>query len=403
MCGEGRLMVAPAAYHAHRHLPRASREATTAMVRIKEEDPIDLTDSPPLPSNKRSRNVQLLEEAFGIGGAAHEIEEPYRKLPRPYKRPRLYSHHIQTVQQRDRSRYYQDIDEPDRHTEDSRALDYNGIYSRRVFKGIDVLERTPFADPRAKGDNYVGDIRAQIQELQDFLVQETGARFSAYRIYDEIGVENLHDPFPSDYERQFQWLYRFVVNERLILKTPDTIRYYLDNQFGADKILADAIRGEIDGKFATWKTVIEAGNGEKSDDLSGVMCQYVYDISRLSYVGERGLQLAWDLIIYLGTHTYSSLESGGVGFGYRPSDIIIDGLCCELAKRRRDKKKGWKPVDDFNILLNHATSLSMCFWSDLTYPGECALFRKSIDLLESYVEGRLISGEENLLLNYDDL
>ncbi|CAG8954567.1 hypothetical protein HYFRA_00004484 [Hymenoscyphus fraxineus] len=373
------------------------------MVRIKKEDPIDLTDSPPLPSNKRSRNVQLLEEAFGIGGAAHEIEEPYRKLPRPYKRPRLYSHHYQTVSQRDRSRYYQDVDEPASHFEDSRALDYNGIYSSRDFEGFDYLERTPFADPQAKGDDYVGDIRAQIQELQDFLVQETGQKSIA-------PFPEEQDSLPTAYTKRLASRtctihYLLITKDSFsgFTETPDTIRCYLDNQFGADKILADAIRGEIDGKFATWKTVIEAGNGETSDDLSGVMCQYVYDVSRLSYVGERGLQLAWDLIIYLGTHTYTSLESGGVGFGYRPSDIIIDDMCCELAKRRRDKRKGWRPVDDLNILLNHATSLSMSFWSDLTYPGECALFRKSIDLLESYVESRLVSGEENRLLNYDDL
>lgn len=132
------------------------------------------------------------------------------------------------------------------------------------------------------------------------------------------------------------------------------------------------------------------------------MCQYVRDIDHLSYVGARGLQLAWDLIIYLGKHTYAKLENGGAGFGYRPSDKLIDDLCCELAKRRKNKRKGWRPKSELLDLLDHATALSMCFWEDPKYSGECALFRNSIDLLECYVESRLVSGEENTLLDYGE-
>lgn len=181
------------------------------MGRIKQEEVIDLTDCEALPSHKR--NLQLLEEAFGDGGG--DIEGPPWKRARPLSHQEPYRSQLAAVNYRDiDATGYQVVDTPvNRRATESHALNYDDppvgeLYDeaeseKSSFKGRSarypktlfsydetesqtwdsdadavrhLVARNPFQDPWTKGDEYVGDLRTQIQELQDFLVKETGKK-----------------------------------------------------------------------------------------------------------------------------------------------------------------------------------------------------------------------------------
>jgi hypothetical protein len=63
-----------------------------------------------------------------------------------------------------------------------------------------------------------------------------------------------------------------------------------------------------------------------------------------------GLKLVFDLILYLGQHSYHQLDCGGGGDGERPSDGLADELLCEVARELRKCDGEWAPVMELERL-----------------------------------------------------
>jgi hypothetical protein len=120
--------------------------------------------------------------------------------------------------------------------------------------------------------------------------------------------------------------------------------------------------------------------GISGDDYSEAVEPFIDDIDKLSDM-PGGLELAFDLVLYLGTKSQGELVDGccECGSGDRPSDEPADELLCLLAKRLKANVEGWNPVKELERLRQEAKSLEG-FGIDSYFP-------RSMIRLAKYVNG----------------
>jgi len=84
-------------------------------------------------------------------------------------------------------------------------------------------------------------------------------------------------------------------------------------------------------------------SGVTSDDLSDAMMPFLAEVEELLEFPNSTV-IAFDLVVALGGYSYGGLNSGGCGYGERPSDVEVDDLLVELAPERRKVEPSWNFV-----------------------------------------------------------
>jgi len=120
--------------------------------------------------------------------------------------------------------------------------------------------------------------------------------------------------------------------------------------------------------------------GVSPDDYSKAVEPFIDDIDKLSDMPS-GLELAFDLVLYLGTKSQGEVVDGccECGSGDRPSDEPADELLCLLAKRMKANVEGWNPVKELERLRQQSKALEE-FGIDTYFP-------RSMIRLAKYVTG----------------
>jgi hypothetical protein len=153
--------------------------------------------------------------------------------------------------------------------------------------------------------------------------------------------------------------------------------------------LHDALKGQIFAAYSEIKDRIQKNNEKlNSDDYSKKMTEFIPHIQRLSTLSSVGLSLAFDLIIYLGQHSYGVLENGGRGAPNRPSDPEADDLLVEIATSIKNQDHGFAPVNEVNELKRRSKKLKK--------QAIRTFFPKSFDLMWPWLPGAATEYHDDL-------
>ena len=128
---------------------------------------------------------------------------------------------------------------------------------------------------------------------------------------------------------------------------------------GAPKALADQIRtaaGEVSDELET-EIFNARKTGVTSDDMSKAMMPFLDEIEGLRELPE-STAVAFDLVMDLGRYSYGDMDSGGPGYGDRPSDLEVDDLLVELAEERIKIEPFWNFSQVLDKLQEQAKHLS---------------------------------------------
>jgi hypothetical protein len=164
-------------------------------------------------------------------------------------------------------------------------------------------------------------------------------------------------------------------------ETPPSIRKHIEAKSEAAKALYHSIKASIceacDEFFDS--DTYQTRKGVSSDDYSEAVAPFIDDIDKLSDM-PGGLELAFDLVLYLGTKSQGELLDGccECGSGDRPSDEPADELLCLLAKRMKANIDGWNPVKELEMLQEQAKSLEV-FGIDTYFPRSIIRFSKYVN------------------------
>jgi hypothetical protein len=104
--------------------------------------------------------------------------------------------------------------------------------------------------------------------------------------------------------------------------------------------------------------------------------EFIPEIRRLSQMSG-GLDLAFDLIIFLGSNSYGEYKGAVSSDGGRSSDWPADELLVELVERMKADKPGWRPFKEVESLGKQISNLDNC--------GIEGYFPESFKLLSSLV------------------
>lgn len=143
-----------------------------------------------------------------------------------------------------------------------------------------------------------------------------------------------------------------------LIEAPISIRQYMDHQPDAARILAAQIKSEaskVSHKLSD-KVLRSRKTGVTSDDISAAMVPFLNEVDGVRRL-PNGVRVAFDLVMALAANSYGELDSGGSGYGERPSDEIVDELLSELAPERRAIDPSWDFVEVLEDLKQHAELL----------------------------------------------
>lgn len=146
---------------------------------------------------------------------------------------------------------------------------------------------------------------------------------------------------------------------------------------GAAKTLADQIKvaaSKVSDKLYD-KTFNARKTGISSDDMSEAMLPFLDEIEELRKLPD-STAIAFDLVMTLGEYSYGDMNSGGSGYGERPSDQDVDELLVELATERKNIDPSWNFLHVLDTLQERAENLA-----DYGIEDFCA---RTIDLLSSW-------------------
>jgi hypothetical protein len=87
-------------------------------------------------------------------------------------------------------------------------------------------------------------------------------------------------------------------------------------------------------------------SGHVSGIISSSMVHFIPQIRRLGNMSSTGLHLAFELVMFLGRHSYDETPS----FTNRPSDLLADALLVELITDARLKDPNFRPVEEIKSL-----------------------------------------------------
>jgi hypothetical protein len=165
-------------------------------------------------------------------------------------------------------------------------------------------------------------------------------------------------------------------------ETPSYIRKHIEAKSGVAKSLYGSIKASINKACTRFfdSHTYRTRKGVTGDDYSAAVEPFIDDIDKLSEL-PGGLELAFDLVLYLGTKSQGELVDGccGCGNGDRPSDEPADELLCLLAKRMKANVEGWNPVKELERLRQQSKSLEEY--------GIDTYFPRSMIRLAKYVNG----------------
>lgn len=137
-----------------------------------------------------------------------------------------------------------------------------------------------------------------------------------------------------------------------MVEAPPNIRKHLERRKGAAAVYAAAVRKAIRDAYSPLaeECYDAKKSGVTSDDISAAMEPFIKSVEKLSfYPGPESLDLAIELLLDLGGHSYGELDTPhGCCFGDRPSDVPADHLLCQLAKEKHDKDPEW----DYSSMLD---------------------------------------------------
>ena len=162
---------------------------------------------------------------------------------------------------------------------------------------------------------------------------------------------------------------------------------------GAAKALADQIKAaasKVSDKLCT-KTYNARKTGVTSDDMSEAMMPFLDEVKELRKLPD-STAIAFDLVMILGEYSYGDMDSGGCGYGDRPSDHDVDELLVELATERKKIEPLWNFPHVLDKLRKQSKDLG-----DYGIKDFCA---QTIDLLAAWqrdlsAEAKLDSSHSN--------
>lgn len=125
-----------------------------------------------------------------------------------------------------------------------------------------------------------------------------------------------------------------------------------------------------------------------SDDYSAKMVGFISHIRRLSALSPVGLRLAFDLVIYLGQHSYGALDNGGRGAPNRPSDPLADELLVEIATNIKEQDPTFSPMNEVSDIRKR--------FKRLKKQAIRTFFPKSIDLMWPWLPGAATEYHDDL-------
>ena len=144
--------------------------------------------------------------------------------------------------------------------------------------------------------------------------------------------------------------------------------------------LHETLKNQIFAAYTEIKVQIDNHSAKlSSDDYSKRMVQFIPHIRRLSTLSPVGVRLAFDLVIYLGQHSYGALENGGRGAPNRPSDPLADELLVDLATKIKEKDPSFSPLNEVNELRKR--------FKRLKKQAIRTFFPKSVDLMWPWLPG----------------
>jgi len=170
---------------------------------------------------------------------------------------------------------------------------------------------------------------------------------------------------------------KFEIRELIIVDAPHSIREELLKGTVYAQYFADSMKESIIDSYGhlAGETLKAEKTGITSDHLSSAVCQYIKEIHALSKMPS-GLELAFELLVYLGQHSYAELSGKGCGVGNRPSDRPADSLLVNLAKEMKAKDPEWYPQGVLDRL--QAERKILAGYGIETY------FPRSCQLIETY-------------------
>lgn len=158
---------------------------------------------------------------------------------------------------------------------------------------------------------------------------------------------------------------------------PKSIRQHMLVGPGAEKALADQIRAsasKVSNRLYN-KTYNARKTGVTSDDMSQAMMPFLNEAEELRKLPD-STAIAFDLVMILGEYSYGDLDSGGSGYGDRPSDQDVDEVLVELATERKKIEPLWNFPHVLDTLQKRAKHLA-----DYGIEDFCA---QTIDLLSAW-------------------
>lgn len=186
-------------------------------------------------------------------------------------------------------------------------------------------------------------------------VQQTAALSWQISTLRGLGIQTF---FPRSYELMQSWA-----------EGPD-----------AAPRLHDTLRNQIFAAYTEVKDQIENQNAKlTSDDYSKKMVQFIPHVRRLSTLSPVGVRLAFDLVIYLGQHSYGALDNGGRGAPNRPSDPLADELLVELATKIKEQDSSFAPSSEVSELRRR--------FKRLKKQAIRTFFPKAVDLMWPWLPG----------------
>jgi hypothetical protein len=195
-------------------------------------------------------------------------------------------------------------------------------------------------------------------------VQQASALGWQINILRGLGIQTF---FPRSYELMQSWA-----------EGPD-----------AAPRLHDTLKSQIYAAHDEIKDQIENHGAElTSDDYSTKMVEFIPHIRRLSTLSDLGVKLAFDLVIYLGQHSYGSLDNGGRGRPNRPSDPLADDLLVELATKIKEVDPTFSPVNEVSELRKR--------YKRLKKQAIRTFFPKSVDLMWPWLPGAATEYHDDL-------
>ncbi|CAG8979596.1 hypothetical protein HYALB_00012223 [Hymenoscyphus albidus] len=221
-------------------------------------------------------------------------------------------------------------------------------------------EDAPKKTPKAATDPLQG-LKTRIEVLHAWIDTLTEEEIDEYCGVIPI---RLDDGFHSTEELEAQLVRLHDCYEKMLLGPPDFIYRLLKIEIpDGPRKFYNVVRREIDNKYqlfisaaADQRAQDENENMLTSDDLADAMQPFLEDVILLKYLPCR--ELAFKLLLYLGSRSYMGLEDGLGGTGVRLFDDGADFEGRMMTEDLAELMPLWEPWDESLQLRQEALALS---------------------------------------------